>query len=111
MRTPRGRRGDGVRRNTTTRDRHRRIISLRLAPSPYGPKPDCYHCGRPIDYEAHYLEPLSFTIDHLKALANGGSDTLDNIVPAHRMCNRGKSDKEVWLAPGVTFVTSRCWWA
>jgi len=73
MRTPRaGHGGRGaVLRNTTTRDRHRRIIARGLAPSPFGPKPPCYRCSEPIDYEAHHLDPLSFTIDHLKALANG----------------------------------------
>lgn len=115
MRTPRAVRGRSrqVQRNTTTRDRHRRIISRGLAPSPFGPKPPCYHCGEPIDYDAHHLDDLSFTIDHLTALANGGTDTLDNIVPSHRKCNRDKSDKDITtlLPAGVTFVTPRCWWA
>ncbi|QFG10080.1 HNH endonuclease [Mycobacterium phage IdentityCrisis] len=112
MRTGRARRGRTVQRNTTARDRHRRIISRGLPPSPFGPKPPCYHCGEPIDYDAHHLDPLSFTIDHLKALANGGSDTIDNIVPSHRKCNRDKSDKDLdeQLPAGVTFVTERRWW-
>ncbi len=56
-------------RNTTTRDKHRRIIANGLEPSALGPKPPCYWCGEPIDYEAHYLKPLSFTIDHVIPLA------------------------------------------
>ncbi|MFN6543905.1 HNH endonuclease [Mycolicibacterium nivoides] len=116
MRTQRGRRGTArkIQRNTTTRDRHRRIIARGLPPSPFGPKPPCYHCGDPIDYDAHHLDPLSFTIDHLKPLAVTGpaGDTIDNIVPAHRKCNRDKSDKvlDEELPAGVTFVTERCWW-
>ncbi|MCC9182581.1 HNH endonuclease [Mycolicibacterium mageritense] len=115
MRTGRAGRGSArrVQRNTTTRDKHRRIIKLGLPPSPYGPKPDCYHCGEPIDYEADYLDDLSFTIDHLKPLAITGpaGDVIDNIVPSHRGCNRAKSDKELDELPaGVTFVTARCWW-
>jgi len=114
MRT--GRTGRGrthpVQRNTTTRDRHRRIIARGLPPSPFGPKPPCFHCTEPIDYDAHHLDPMSFTIDHYVALANGGSDTIDNIVAAHRKCNRDKSDKDIneQLPAGITFVTERCWW-
>lgn len=113
MRTPRGARAGrrAVQRNTATRDRHRRIIARGLPPSPYGPNPPCYHCSEPIDYQAHHLDDLSFTIDHLTALANGGTDTIDNIVAAHRKCNREKSDKELADLPvGVTFITQRCWW-
>ncbi|SKS48539.1 HNH endonuclease [Mycobacteroides abscessus subsp. abscessus] len=45
-------------------------------------------------------------------MAKGGTDTLDNIVPAHWDCNRNKSDKDLdeLLPGGVTFVTERCWW-
>ena len=97
------------RRNTTTRDQHRRIIALGLPPSPFGPKPDCYHCNEPIDYEADHLDPECFQLDHLNPLDNGGPDTLDNKVPSHRKCNRAKSNKLAYQA-GVTFVTDRKWW-
>lgn len=108
-----GRRGvsdAGPKRSTTTRDRHRRIIRLGLPPSGFGPKPDCYHCSEPIDYEAGHLEDLSFQIDHLIPVDKGGPDTIDNIVPSHRKCNREKSNKLAYQ-PGVTYVTDRCWWA
>lgn len=97
-------------RNTTTRDKHRRIIAEGLEPSPFGPKPPCYHCHEPIDYQAHHHDPLSFQIDHLHPIDKGGPDTIDNCVPSHRKCNRTKSNK-VDYRPGVTFVTERCWWA
>ena len=97
-------------RNTTTRDKHRRIIAEGLEPSPFGPHPPCYHCGEPIDYDAHHRNPLAFQIDHLHPIDKGGPDTLDNIVPSHRKCNRDKSNKVGYQA-GVTFVTERCWWA
>jgi 5-methylcytosine-specific restriction endonuclease McrA len=32
------------------------------------------------------------TIDHIVPLAVGGSDRLDNLQPAHRMCNVEKGD-------------------
>lgn len=97
------------RRNTTTRDQHRRIIAQGLPPSPYGAKPDCYHCHEPIDYEANHLDPLSFQLDHLVPLDAAGPDTLDNKVPSHRKCNRAKSNKLAYQA-GVTYVTDRKWW-
>jgi len=85
-------------RSTARRDRHRRIIAQ--------DKPPCHICHAEIDYDAHYLDPLSFTIDHITPRNRGGSDTLDNLAAAHRKCNRDKSDK---VAAGVDFVTERNW--
>lgn len=87
-------------RNTARRDRFRRIIAA--------DQPPCHVCKQPILYDAHYLHPLSFTIDHITPIARGGMqvDTLDNIAAAHRKCNRDKSDK---VAAGVDFVTERAW--
>jgi 5-methylcytosine-specific restriction endonuclease McrA len=87
-------------RSTTRRDRFRRIIRR--------DEPPCHVCGEPIDYEAHHLDPLSFTIDHVHPIALGGPDTLDNCAAAHRKCNRDASDK-VLMPQGVTFVTERDW--
>lgn len=81
-----------------------------MPPSKFGPEPDCYHCGEPIDYAAGHLEPLAFEIDHLVPLDAHGPDAIENIVPSHRKCNRDKSNKLAYQ-PGVTFVTERCWWA
>lgn len=58
-------------------------------------------------YDAHYLDPLSFTIDHITPMRGRPElDTLDNLAAAHRKCNRDKSDKP---AAGVDFVTERSW--
>jgi hypothetical protein len=46
-------------RNTTRRDRHRRIIAKG--------KPRCAINGCEIDYTADWLAPNSFTIDHIVA--------------------------------------------
>lgn len=35
------------------------------------------------------------TVDHVIAKANGGTDTLDNLVAACRTCNGKKQDKTV----------------
>lgn len=85
-------------RSTTRRDRHRKIIRA--------DEPPCYICHQPIDYQAHHLHPLSFTIDHITPINRGGDDALDNLAAAHRQCNRAKSDK---VAAGIDFVTERNW--
>lgn len=48
----------------------------------------CEYCGGTAD-----------TIDHVKPLALGGGNELENLVPACRSCNSSKGDKplEVWL--------------
>jgi hypothetical protein len=85
-------------RSTARRDRHRKIIAK--------DEPPCAICHEPIDYTAHHLDPMSFTIDHITPRARSGPDTLDNLQAAHRKCNRAKSDK---VAAGVDFVTERDW--
>ena len=92
--------GPEVRRNDTLRKRHRKIIAA--------DQPPCHICGGDILYDAHYLDPLSFTIDHVTPLSRAGmeADTLDNIRAAHRKCNRDKSDK---VAAGINYVTERSW--
>lgn len=76
-------------RNTTRRDRHRKQLARGKPPCAIEP---CLFPGQPIDYDAHHLDPRSFTVDHIVPLAKGGADTLDNSAPAHRACNRAKSD-------------------
>lgn len=87
-----------MRRNDTLRKRHRKIIAA--------DQPPCHICGGDILYDAHYLDPLSFTVDHVTPINRQGPDTLDNKKAAHRKCNRDKSDK---VAAGVNFVTERVW--
>lgn len=92
-----------AKRDTTTRDRHRRVIA-RL-------KPPCGICGLDIDYALHYLDPMAYTVDHIHPLAKGGRDELDNKQAAHRKCNRDKSD-HVDYEPDPefrTFITHRSW--
>ena len=51
----------------------------------------CWLCGHSIDYDLDWKHPMSFTADHIEAVANGGSMT-GALAPAHRSCNsrRGK---------------------
>jgi len=71
-----------VKRNTAIRDQHRARIKR--------DKPACHICGQPIDYTLPHLDPMSFTVDHVKPLAKGGADTMDNKKAAHRECNSKK---------------------
>ncbi len=69
-------------RSTTVRDRDRRAIART--------KPPCGICSEPIDYALRSPDPMSFEVDHILALDNGGTDTLDNKQASHRKCNREK---------------------
>lgn len=89
-------------RNTTTRDQHRRAIART--------KPPCHICGEPIDYALRTPDPMSFEVDHVVPLNRGGTDTLDNKAPSHRVCNRAKWDRIEGEDEGPrVFVTSRSW--
>ena len=50
----------------------------------------CYLCGELVGLRRH--------LDHITALARGGSDTLDNVRWTHPVCNMRKSDLE-WFGP------------
>ncbi|MBF6350348.1 HNH endonuclease [Nocardia flavorosea] len=93
-----------MQRSTSTRDRHRTLIARG--------RPPCGICGGDIDYSLPHLDPGEYVIDHIVPLARGGADTLDNLQPAHRHCNRQKADKDPDTAPRPayrTFVTDRTW--
>jgi hypothetical protein len=48
---------------------------------------ECARCGLPIDYDAGWLDPRSFTAGHVVALAHGGDNDPSNLRPEHRRCN------------------------
>lgn len=73
-------------RNTTTRDRDRRIIAARHE--------NCGICGREIDYALRWPDPMCFVVDHIRAIANGGDDTLTNKQAAHNDCNSKKRARD-----------------
>lgn len=57
----------------------------------------CYWCGTPISDDLPVGHPRKATADHLIAVADGGIDTIDNMVPACGRCNsrRGRRDPSV----------------
>jgi 5-methylcytosine-specific restriction endonuclease McrA len=57
---------------------------------------NCHICNEAIDMLASRRSgfgnwELGLHIDHLVSLANGGADSLENVRPAHAMCNLRKS--------------------
>ena len=63
----------------------------RVAPVVYKKyKARCYYCG----------SPDNMTIDHVHPLSRGGSNNIENLVPACRSCNSRKQNKTVeeWRA-------------
>jgi 5-methylcytosine-specific restriction endonuclease McrA len=53
----------------------------------------CHLCGLPIDYTLRTPDPGSFEADHVEPHSLGGTDSLDNLRPAHRACNRSKGNR------------------
>lgn len=60
----------------------------------------CLVCKKPIDLNAMAGTPGAPELDHRVALANGGSDTKDNMIVLHRVCNgaEGKGTKDLATA-------------
>ena len=69
-------------RNSALRNKHRARIAR--------DKPACHICGKDIDYTLRSPDPWSYVLDHVKPLALGGSDTIENKKAAHRECNSKK---------------------
>ena len=99
-----------MKRNTTTRNRHRAIIRRG--------KPPCALCGEPIDYTLKYPHPKSYVVDHVEPIGKKPTpermaelDVLTNKQAAHNDCNRLKwdSDGSADEPTSRTFITARSW--
>lgn len=53
----------------------------------------CVWCGKAIDTSLDKNDPMSFTADHPKAVANGGHISDQELEPMHRRCNSQKGNK------------------
>lgn len=62
----------------------------------------CHLCGMPIDYEAKWPDPKSFSADHTRPWARHPELRYDpgNVVSAHLLCNQVKSDQQ-HFQPGL----------
>lgn len=59
---------------------------------------DCHICGKEINLKTERRPgrkgwELGLHIDHLIEISNGGPDTLDNVRPAHGLCNLQRNNK------------------
>jgi len=59
-------------------------------------RPPCALCHKPMLYEEDFppdqrerwwLHPMAATADHIVLVADGGTNALSNLRPAHRSCN------------------------
>ena len=51
----------------------------------------CAICGRPVNFELKYPDPMCATVDHIIPIAKGGHPSdLDNLQLAHFKCNKKK---------------------
>lgn len=57
----------------------------------YGP--NCAICDEPIDDSLPRTSKLGLTVDHVIPLSKGGLDTIENMRPAHWVCNVRKGNK------------------
>jgi hypothetical protein len=55
---------------------------------------ECHLCGELLDSSRMYPHRWSTTVDHVIPVMRGGSDVLDNLMPAHLICNWLKWDRE-----------------
>ena len=70
----------------------------------------CYYCGMPFDRRtSNPYSPLAFTADHVIPREAGGSDRMENLVPAHFKCNRAKGVNLVNPMPRNTRKATRIW--
>ena len=54
----------------------------------------CGICGKPVDKNIPYPNPMSPCIDHIIPIDKGGHPSdIDNLQLAHMTCNRQKSNK------------------
>lgn len=53
----------------------------------------CHICQEQIDMNLPRTNRLGLTVDHVIPLSKGGTDTMDNLRPAHWICNNRKSNK------------------
>ena len=67
----------------------------------YNIYPTCKLCGQPIEINSETLKDnvqtkKMFTWDHQYPKSLGGEGTLDNMQPAHKICNNKKADKVLY---------------
>lgn len=69
----------------------------------YATQSVCGICGRPVDKNLKFPDPMSPCIDHIIPLVRGGHPSdINNLQLAHLCCNRAKEDKLLIKPKGET---------
>lgn len=82
-----------VRHRTRARKHQNEYVPFRRNSVFERDKYKCHICLGPCMPPTKKYHPMAATIDHVVALANGGSHTIDNAATAHWICNSYKSDR------------------
>ncbi|MFM9590260.1 HNH endonuclease [Streptomyces scabiei] len=53
----------------------------------------CGLCGDPVDRHRRHPDPRSPSVDHVRTVAAGGTDTRDNVRLTHWGCNHERNDR------------------
>lgn len=53
----------------------------------------CWLCEQPIDLSLRYPNNLSFTVDHVIPTSHGGTNELEQLRPAHAICNKRRGNQ------------------
>lgn len=77
-------------RETTWTYRKRRD---RLVAQAHANGDPCSLCGEPLMPDLKWPHPMSTVADHVRPVAHGGTDHLENLAAAHKICNERKSAK------------------
>jgi 5-methylcytosine-specific restriction endonuclease McrA len=80
-RRPTNRRGKKATTRMNSRTKQRKVRAMKIRD---GNK--CHWCKR------EFTEELPATVDHMKALKDGGSDAIENLVLACSPCNNGRAN-------------------
>jgi len=73
--------------STPHRISHQQVVDL------YGS--DCHICKTAIDLTLPRTHKQGLTVDHFMPISKGGTDEMDNLRPAHWICNVRKRDKVI----------------
>ena len=74
----------------------------------YASQSVCAICGRPVNFDLPFPDPMSPTLDHIVPIAKGGDPAaLNNLQLAHLQCNRRKAARLPMTAVKPAKISNR----